>query len=71
MKTVTVRLNEEELKAFNAYAQLSDMPLSTLLKRTLEEKMADEFDMFTIAEYENEEAGETYTHKEMKEFLEL
>lgn len=66
MKTITVRLNEEEIKAFNAYAELNDIPLSTLLKRTLEEKMEDEFDMSVIKAYEREPATETYTHEEMK-----
>lgn len=69
MKTITVRLNEEESKAFDAYAELNDMPLSTLLKKTLEEKMEDEFDMSVIRTYERDGAGETYTHEEMKGML--
>lgn len=71
MKTVTVRLNEEESKAFDSYAKLNDIPLSTLLKRTLEEKMEDEFDMSVIREYERNEAGETHTHEEVKDMLGL
>ena len=71
MKTVTVRLNEEESKVFNAYAELNGMPLSTLLKKTLVEKMEDEFDMSSIIEYENNGAGETSTHEEVKKELGL
>lgn len=71
MKTITVRLNEEESRAFNAYAKLNDIALSTLLKKTLEEKMEDEFDMSAIAEYEDNRAEETYTHDEMKNLLGL
>lgn len=71
MKTITVRLNEEESRAFNAYAELNDIALSTLLKKTLEEKMEDEFDMSAIAEYEDNRAEETYTHDEMKNLLGL
>jgi len=71
MKTITVRLNEEESRAFNAYAKLNDIALSTLLKKTLEEKMEDEFDMSAIAEYEQDPKGETYTHEEVKSMLEL
>lgn len=71
MKTITVRLNEEETKAFNAYAALNDMPLSTLLKKTLEEKMEDEFDMLSILEYQTEKEGEMHTHAEVKSMLNL
>lgn len=71
MDTVTIRLNEEESKAFKEYAKLSDVPLSTLFKKTLEEKMEDEFDMHVIAAYENEGPHETYTHEELKEDLDL
>lgn len=71
MKTITVRLNEEESRAFDAYAQLNDIALSTLLKKTLEEKMEDEFDMSVIAEYESNQSEETYTHDEMKDMLGL
>lgn len=71
MKTITVRLNEEESKMFSAYAELNEIPLSTLLKKTLEEKMEDEFDMSVIAEYESSGVEETYTHDEMKGMLGL
>ncbi|HLQ73646.1 MAG TPA: DUF6290 family protein [Bacillota bacterium] len=39
MKTITVRLNEEEVKAFGAYAELKGIPLSTLFKKTLEKNL--------------------------------
>jgi len=71
MDTITIRLNEEESKIFKEYAELNDIPLSTLFKKTLVEKMEDEFDMNVIAEYENNETHETYTHEELKETLGL
>lgn len=73
MNTVTVRLNEEETKAYEEFAKLNDMPLSTLLKKTLEEKMEDELDMQAIKEYENKDKDflETYTHEDLKEILGL
>ncbi|MGM8366420.1 type II toxin-antitoxin system RelB family antitoxin [Virgibacillus sp. W0181] len=67
MDTITIRLNEEESQAFKEYAKLNNIPLSTLFKKTLEEKMEDEFDMHVIAEYENNDSHETYTHEELKE----
>ena len=54
MGTITVRLNEDEEKVFNEYAKLYDMPLSTLFKKTLEEKIEDNIDMKIIEEYEEE-----------------
>lgn len=72
MNTVTVRLNKEEEKIFNEYAKLHGIPLSTLFKKTLEEKMEDELDMQAIKEYEkNLENGhtETFTHDEVKKML--
>jgi len=71
MKTITVRLNNEESKSFNEYAKLNNIPLSTLLKKALEEKMEDELDLQSVYDYENSEAEETYTHEEIKEMLGL
>ena len=39
MKTVSVRLNAEEERAFTAYADLMGEPLSTLFKTFLKEKL--------------------------------
>lgn len=59
MSIITVRLNEEEEKAFKSYAEMHDMRLSTLLKDSLIEKMEDEIDYRAIEEYEQK----TKTHK--------
>ena len=74
MGTITVRLNEDEEKVFNEYAKLYDMPLSTLFKKTLEEKIEDNIDMKIIEEYEEEVKNgslETYSFDEVKEMLDL
>lgn len=74
MSTVTVRLNEEEERIFKEYARLMNMPLSTLLKQTLEEKLEDEFDMQLIAEYEKDRQNnrlEILSHEEVKNKLGL
>lgn len=74
MPTITVRLNEEEKRAFNEYAKLHEIPLSTLFKRTLEEKMEDEMDLKRIKEYETDlENGqtETYSHDDVMKMLDL
>lgn len=74
MSTITIRLNDEEQKAFNEYAKLYDIPLSTLFKQTLEEKIEDEIDMKVIQEYEEKVKNgslETYGHNEVKRMLGL
>lgn len=74
MSTITIRLNEEEQKVFNEYAKLYDLPLSTLFKKILEEKIEDDIDMKIIAEYEKRVKNgsvETYTFAEVKEMLDL
>ena len=74
MSTITVRLNEEEQKAFNEYAKLHGTPLSTLFKQTLEEKMEDEIDLKVIKEYEEKvKSGdiEVYSHDEAMKILDL
>lgn len=69
METITIRLNKNESQTFKEYAALNDIPLSTLFKKTLEEKMEDEFDMNVIAAYENSQEDEIYTHEELKDTL--
>lgn len=80
MGTITVRLNEKEQKAFEEYAKLYDVPLSSLLKQTLEEKIEEELDLDAIKAYEerlqNDNHDENddvvvYEHDEMKKMLDL
>lgn len=71
METITIRLNKGESETFKEYAALNDIPLSTLFKKTLEEKMEDEFDINVIAAYENNTTTETYSHEELKDALGL
>jgi predicted DNA-binding protein len=74
MSTITIRLNEDEQRTFNEYAKLYDMPLSTLFKKTLEERIEDEIDMKMIKEYEEDVKNgnfEVYTHDQVKKILGL
>ena len=74
MSTITVRLNEEEQKVFNEYAKLHGIPLSTLFKQSLEEKIEDEIDMKIIKEYEEDVKNgntEVYSHDEVMRMLGL
>jgi len=74
MGTITVRLNKKEEKTFNEYAKLLGVPLSTLLKQTLEEKIEDEIDIKVIEEYEKDVKNgktEVYSHDEVMKILGL
>lgn len=72
MSTITIRLNKKEEKIFNEYARLHGIPLSTLFKKTLEEKIEEELDIKAIKDYEKDlESGniELFNHEEVKKML--
>lgn len=74
MCMIQINLNEEEQRTFNRYAELFDMPLHTLFKKALEEKVENEIDRKSIEQYEKKvEDGtlETYSFDEVKKMLDL
>lgn len=74
MSTVSVRMNSEEQSVFNEYAKLAGIPLSTLLKKALEEKIENDFDLKSIMQYEKDIANstlKTYSHDDVKKILEI
>ena len=56
MKTVSVRLNEEEERAFSAYATIMGLPLSTLFKKLMEERLEDAFDLKITEDFSDQHA---------------
>ncbi len=52
MSTITVRLNSDEARIYKEYAKFKNVPLSTLMKEALEEKIEDEMDLKAILDYE-------------------
>ena len=72
MKTVSVRLNKEEERAFSAYADIMGQPLSTLFKKLMEERLEDEFDLKVAEDFVHREArGEVETRPIEELFKEL
>ncbi|HHT50127.1 MAG TPA: toxin-antitoxin system protein [Eubacteriaceae bacterium] len=75
MSTITIRFNNDEEKIFTEYAKLHGIPLSTLFKKALEEKIEDEIDLKSILDYEGrrqkENDIELYTLEETKDLLDL
>jgi len=45
MATVSVRFNAQEQQLFSDYCALKNIPISTLLKQALSEKIEDEMDI--------------------------
>lgn len=52
MSTITVRLNEDEARVYKEYAEFKNLPLSTLMKEALKEKIEEEIDLRAILAYE-------------------
>ena len=74
MSTITVRLNNEEERIYKEYAEFKNIPLSTLMKEALEEKIEDETDLRAILAYEKRlENNETkyISFDEVKKRLEI
>ena len=70
---VSVRLNEEDGKLIKAYAEMNNMSLSELIRKSIMEKIEDEYDLKTyekaIKEYKRN--PKTYTLDEAKKELGL
>lgn len=72
--TVTVRLNAKEQEVFEAYAERHGVPLSTMMKQALEERIKNEFDIAVLKSYESDVQNDgvtTYDYDEMKKMLDL
>lgn len=74
MSTITVRLNSEEARIYKEYAEFKNIPLSTLMKEALEEKIEDEIDLKAILSYEERlknDKAEYISFDEVKKRLEI
>ena len=49
---VTIRLNSDEARIYKESAKFWNVPISTLMKEALAEKIVDELDLKTIQDYE-------------------
>ena len=74
MEIVRITLNDQEEKAFNAYAKSYNLSLEDLFKKALEEKIEDQLDLESIRKHEedikNGDVG-TFSHDEVKRRLKL
>lgn len=70
---ISLRLSEDENALFKAYAEIKGMSLSEMIRKTVLEKIEDEYDLssFNEAIEEYKKNPVTYTHEEVAILLEL
>jgi len=66
MAVTSVRMTDDEQVALKAFADFHGMPLSTLLKETLIERMEDEYDIQLAEKVLAEDDGTRYTLADMR-----
>ncbi|MCF0124351.1 MAG: ribbon-helix-helix protein, CopG family [Clostridia bacterium] len=71
--TVSVRLNDKDTELIKAYAEMNGMTLSELIRKSILEKIEDEYDLkcYYEAMEEYKKNPKTYTTEEVKEMLVL
>lgn len=68
MSTISLTVPDEELSAFNAYAAICNCSLSEIIRKTMIEKIEDEYDLQVFAEYEKERENGTLTTRPVEDF---
>ena len=70
---ISLRLNEEDANLIRAYAALNGISVSELVRRSVIERIEEEYDLKAyeeaMAEYESNPV--TYSHEEVARMLEL
>lgn len=69
--TISVRLSDEDTELIKAYAEINGMSLSDLVRKSILEKIEDEYDLKSyyeaMEEYKNN--PKTYTMEEVKQMM--
>lgn len=68
---ISVRLSDEESELFKKYARLNNLTVSELIRRTIMERIEDEYDLevYNEAMKEYEKDRTVYSHDEVKKML--
>ncbi|MBQ2824568.1 MAG: CopG family transcriptional regulator [Oscillospiraceae bacterium] len=71
--TISLRLNDKDSELIKAYASINGMSVSELVRRSVMERIEDEFDLKAyeeaMAEYKKNPV--TYSHEEVAKLLDL
>ncbi|MBQ3406556.1 MAG: antitoxin [Lachnospiraceae bacterium] len=70
MPTISLRVPEEELRAFKAFARINNCSLSDAIRKTMLEKIEDEYDRKLFAEYEQDKESGTLTTRPVEDLWE-
>ena len=74
MATISLRVPDRELSIFKDYAKINNSSLSEIIRRTMIERIEDEYDMSVFDEYEKDKAAGTvkiYSHEDAWKELDL
>ena len=69
MAHVSLRVSDQEKAIMENYAQLHGISLSDVLRDVFFEKLEDEYDLKSIAEYEANPSTKLYSHDEVGRML--
>ena len=69
--TISVRLSDKDTELIKAYAEMNGMSLSDLVRKSILEKIEDEYDLecYYEAMKEYEKNPKTYTTEEVKQMM--
>lgn len=70
--TISLRLNDKDSELIRAYASMNGMTVSELVRRTVLERIEDEYDLKTYEKAMEEYSKNpvTFTHAEVRRMLE-
>ncbi|MBF0996482.1 MAG: antitoxin [Lachnospiraceae bacterium] len=67
MSTISLRVPEEELNIFKSYAKHNNSTLSEIIRKTMLERIEDEYDLKVFADYEAEKKAGTLKTRPISE----
>lgn len=67
MSTISLRVPDDELQIFKNFAKLHNWSLSDAIRKTMIEKIEDEYDLKVFEEYEKEKAEGTLETRPIEE----
>ncbi len=64
MTLINIRFNKEQLKVIDELQKVYNMPVSTMLKQIIFEKIEDDYDIQVVKNYEKKTTNKTYSFDE-------
>lgn len=64
MTLINIRFNKEQIKVIDELQKVYNMPVSTMLKQIIFEKIEDDYDIQVVKNYEKNTTNKTYSFDE-------